>query len=82
MVNENMLLSDTFVDPSVVHNISLLFVLHALIIGVPDIRETTVLLDNIVCPMLFAYYFTTVLKNAPPDTLYEIFALSPVLRKS
>ena len=69
-MNEDALLADALIDPSVVNNISHLVVLHP--VQSPNVREVAILLHHIVCFVIFAYDFASMLDDSPTDSFHKV----------
>lgn len=75
-VHDDGLVSDAFVDPTVMDDVSLLVILHALVFRLPDAWEDAVLLDDVVRPLIIIDNLPTVLNQPPAETLHKIDRLS------
>lgn len=75
-VHDDGLVAETLIDPAIVHNVPLLFILHTLVFCLPDAGENAVLLHDVVRLLVFVYDFPTVLNNPPAKTLHKVKSFS------
>ena len=75
VVFKNSLLADALFDPSIVHNVSHLVVLH-LLIFCPNIGQVAIFLHHVVRSVILANNFASMLNNSPTDILDSISGLS------
>ena len=73
---DNALIADANVEPPRVHNVSLLRVLHALCVSLPNLREVAVFLDHIICTVILSHNDTAIFNDASFQSFNVIFGLA------
>ena len=73
MMDEDRLIGNALLNPTIMDYVSLLVILHILVHHGPNVRHVAVLLDDIVSFIIFTDNFTTVFKDAPSNNLNYIF---------
>ena len=73
---DNALIADANVEPPRVHNVSLLRVLHALCVSLPNLREVAVFLDHIICTVILSHNDTAILNNTSLQSFNVILSFT------